>query len=466
MPEPEIQTAKDSIWLRLIEGWNRWTGASVNRGIFGAALTIGALTVLVKLVSVAKELTVAKTFGTSDALDAFLIAFLLPLFAINVVAGSFNAALIPTFIRVREMEGAAAAQRLLSNMLSWSLGLLLGVALLFALSANAVLPLMTSGFTTEKYALTRKLFFILLPALVVCGLSTTWSAVLNAGQKFALAALTPAITPIVTIVTIFALGAWWGIYAVAAGTITGMALEAGLLGTGLRRRGYTLLPRWSGFDAPVKEVIGQCSPMAAGAVLMSSSLLIDQSMAAMLGPGSVASLNYGNKIVGLILSIGSLALGTAVLPYFSRMVTANDWAGTRHTLRTYRRLVLLVSFPVTVGLAWASYPLVRILFERGNFTLKDTQAVSIVTVCFALQIPFYLTGIMGVRLLNALGKGRSIMMICAVNMIANVTGNWVLMQSMGVAGIALSTSVVYLISCGQIFYVVANELKKRQSAVP
>ena len=82
MPEPEIQTAKVSVWLRLIEGWNRWTGASVNRSIFGAALTIGALTIAAKLVSVVKELIVAKTFGTSDALDAFLIAFLLPLFAI------------------------------------------------------------------------------------------------------------------------------------------------------------------------------------------------------------------------------------------------------------------------------------------------------------------------------------------------------------------------------------------------
>ncbi|PYL01452.1 MAG: virulence factor MviN [Verrucomicrobia bacterium] len=420
MIEPDIQSSRNSIWLRLSEGWSRWTAATVNRSIFGAAMTIGAFTVVVKLVSVAKELVVAKTFGTSDALDAFLIAFLLPLFAINVVAGSFNAALIPTFIKVREKEGTEAAQRLLSNMLFWSVGLLVIVTLLFALSANAVLRLMSSSFNAEKFALTRKLFFILLPTLVICGLSTTWSAVLNAGQKFALAALTPALTPIITLGLIFGFGPTWGIHAVAVGTIAGFVLEAGVLGWSLRRQGFSLLPKWRGKDAALIEVIRQFAPMMAGAFLMSSSLVIDQSMASMLGPGSVAALNYGSKVVALILGIGSMALGTAVLPYFSRMVARNEWAGVRHTLRTYLRL------------------------------------------CFALQIPFYVAGILGVRLLNALGKGRSIMLICAANMLVNVFGNLILMRWMGVAGIALSTSLVYLLSCVLVFYVILTELKQRQ----
>jgi putative peptidoglycan lipid II flippase len=102
MNVPEIQTVKASLWPRLVAGWNRWTGASVNRSIFGAALIVATFTVINKLISVGKELAVAGSFGTSDALDAFLIAFLLPSFTISVVAGSFNAALIPTCIKVRD----------------------------------------------------------------------------------------------------------------------------------------------------------------------------------------------------------------------------------------------------------------------------------------------------------------------------------------------------------------------------
>src|SRR5919199_382001 len=83
---------------------------SVNRRIFRAAFVIGALTFGVKLVSLVKETTVAASFGTGDALDAFLIAFLLPTFVIYVLGASLNAALIPTYIEVRDRQGPEAAQ--------------------------------------------------------------------------------------------------------------------------------------------------------------------------------------------------------------------------------------------------------------------------------------------------------------------------------------------------------------------
>jgi len=71
MSRPQTQSVKGFHWLHLITGWNRWTGASVNRGIFGAALTVATFRFVAKLFSVGKELTVAKTFETSDALDTY-----------------------------------------------------------------------------------------------------------------------------------------------------------------------------------------------------------------------------------------------------------------------------------------------------------------------------------------------------------------------------------------------------------
>src|SRR5439155_25525830 len=260
---------------------------------------------------------------------------------IAVVAGSLNNALIPVFVRVRETGGAATGQRLLSNLTFVSLALLVGITFLMVALSPAVLPLVGSGFTADKLSLTRSLYYLLLPTLAIYGLSTTWSAVLNADRRFVLASLTPGITPAITIAAMAAMGFHWGIFSVAAGTLVGFVLEAALLGWALKRRGYSLLPRWRGYDPPTREVIGQFAPLIAGTLLMSSSPVIDQSMAAMLSPGSVAALGYGSKVVGFILGIGSLALGTAVLPYFSRMVAAGDWAGVRHTLRTYLRLILI-----------------------------------------------------------------------------------------------------------------------------
>ena len=401
---------------------------------------------MVKLAAVAKEVAVAHQFGTEDVLDAFLIAFLLPSFAINVVAGSFNAALIPTFIQVREHEGREVAQRLFSSVMVWSTVLLVAVSAFLALTASHVLPILGSGFVVDKLALTRSLFYVLLPALLISGLVTIWAAILNAGERFALAAIAPIMTPIVTVVALLALGRVWGIYALAIGMVGGFMLEAALLAWGLKQRGFSLVPRWHGMTPYVSQVMNQYAPMVAGAFLMGSTTLVDQSMAAMLGSGSVSALSYGNKIVAFVLGVGSLALSTAVFPHFSRMVAVRDWRSIRHILKSYARLILLVSLPMTVLFVYFSEPLVRVIFERGAFTEAATHKVGEVQAMYVLQIAFYLLGILFVRLISAMKGNRILMCSAMVSLPLNVGLNYVLMKYMGVSGIALSTTLVYAFS--------------------
>ncbi|MFO7600897.1 MAG: lipid II flippase MurJ, partial [Candidatus Desulfacyla sp.] len=296
------------------ERWKRWRVRSTNRRIFAAIVSVGGFTMLVKLAAVAKQLVIAGRFGTSDALDAFLIAFLAPSFAINVAAGSFSAALIPTFIEVREREGQDAAQRLFSSVMVLSIFLILAISGVLAGFSPTIIRIIGSGFSPEKQALTRSLFFVALPLLIISGLAAIWASILNAQERFALAAIAPVMTPVAAVIAILLLGRVWGIYALAVGTVGGGLFEAVLLGRGLKRRGFYLLPRWHGLTPAVKQVARQYAPMAAGALLMSGTEVIDQSMAAMLGPGSVAALSYGNRVVSLIIGVGSLALGTAIFP--------------------------------------------------------------------------------------------------------------------------------------------------------
>jgi len=428
------------------------------RKIFNAAASVAVCSGLAGLASTAKELAVARWFGRGDALDAFLIAYLLPSFLVNLVAGSFNAAMIPTFIQVREREGKEAAQRLFSGVMVVSLVLLVGVSVVVGILAPYFLPLLGSGFSPAKLMLTRRLLYALLPFIVLSGVAVAWTAVLNAGEHFGLPALSAMLTPLSIIAFLSLLGQAWGIYTLAVGTLTGVALQAAVLGWLLRARGVRLEPRWYGWDPSLRKVIGQYAPMLAGALLMGSTDLVDQSMAAMLAPGSVAALNYARKIVSLFIVVGATPLGTAALPYFSQMVANQDWSGCRHTLRVYSRSILLVTVPITLGLVVLSHPLIRIVFQRGAFTAADTGVVSRVQALLSLQIPFYILAQLGVRLISALNRNWVLMVIAGVNMIDNIVFNLILMRYLGVAGIALSTSFVYLISCALIYASIGRSL--------
>jgi putative peptidoglycan lipid II flippase len=424
--------------------WDTWLKRSVNRRIFAALLTVGGLTVVVKLASTAKELVVAHQFGTGDALDAFLIAFLLPSFTIQMVAGTFRLALIPTYVQIREQEGQDATQRLFSSAMVWGTASLAAISVLLALFAPYVLPIMASGFGPEKLALTSSLFYLFLPALVISGLSTIWKAILNAGERFALVALAPIMIPVVAVAVLLVMGGVWGIYALAVGTVIGFVLEAGLLALSLKRRKFSLLPRWYGMYPAMRKVINQCPPLFATYVFMGSAFFVDQSMAAMLGSGSVSTLNYANRVTGPLLEVGGLALGTAVLPHLSRMSAADDWRGVRHTLKTYTRLILLTTVPLTLILVYFSEPLVGLLFQRGAFTAEDTHLVAQVQAALLLQLPFYMLSTLLVQLVYSTNSNRALMVSAIVSLLLDVLLNYVLMQYFGVVGIALSTVFVYM----------------------
>lgn len=423
-----------------------WQQKSVNRRIFAALMTVGGFTLVVNLAATVKELVVARQFGTSDTMDALLIAFLLPSYAVNVLAGSCSTALVPTFVQVRENEGKEKAQQLLSGVIIWNTAVLAAVSVLLALTASFILPILGSGFSMSKLALSRSLFFVFLPILVISGLRMTWAAVLNACDRFALAALSPGITTLVTIGLLLFMGRMLGIYALAVGTLSGYVIEAGLLGWGLRRNGFSLTPHWHGLDHALRKVVNQYIPVVTGALLMCGTMLVDQSMAAMLGAGSVATLNYGGKVLTLILGIGSVSLSTAVFPHFSRMVAVYDWTGIRHTLKTYTYLILLVTIPLTLILVYLSEPLVHLLFERGAFTSMDTWRVSQVQALFLLQLPFYFLGILMVRLISSLNMNHILLQAAIINLLCKIVFNYLLMQRLGAAGIALSTTLVYMVS--------------------
>jgi putative peptidoglycan lipid II flippase len=450
---------KTTQWQKIANRWQSISAGSFSSQIFSAAIVVAGGTLFVKALSVVKELVVAWKFGTADELDAFLIALTIPSVIVTIVAGSFNSALIPTYIKVREQEGKQSAQKLFSGATVWSIGLLAIVTVLLLVASPFYLPLITRGFTPKKLELTYDLLWTISPLILLSGVGVVWGAVLNAGERFALVALAPMLTPTVTILLLLTMQSW-GVFNLAVGMILGQLLEVTIVGGALRRQGMSLLPKWYGFNPNLKEVAGQYAPMIAGAFLMCSTDLVDQSMAAMLPSGSVAALSYGNRIILLPITIATTALSTAVIPYFSKMVARDDWAGVRQAMKHYMGLIFLVTIPITGLIMLFSEPIVQMLLQRGSFTAKSTQVVAQIQACFALQIPFYIASILLVRLTSAMRNNQVLMWGSAGNLIVNISLNYLFMQWFGVAGIALSTSCVYLFSFLFLLFFAIRNLKE------
>ena len=422
------------------------TRGSENRRIFGAMIVVGLALVGVKIVAMIKDLFVATSFGAGAEIDALLIALVLPSFVINLIAGSFSAAFVPAYVRLHAGKGRAAANRMLATVSLASMGLLALALGLLALVIPFGLPMLSTGFDPEARELSLRLSYLVLPCVLLSGAATLWSAVLNAHDQFAIAEISEVAVPLCMIFGVVLGGVRYGVYSLAIGYVIGYALQLTLLTVSLWKKRLLIVPRWYGWDADVRLVVSQYLPVLGGGLLLGTAPLIDQAMAASLGAGSVASLGYGTKVVGLVLMVGSISVSRAVLPAFSRMVAASDYGAVRQTLRLYTRLILMVGLPVTMGLIVASEPITRLIFERGAFTAEDTGRVAVIQTMSALQIPFYILAMLYVRLISAIRANHILLIGTAISFVINLSMDYYLKEVMGVAGIALSTTLVYVVS--------------------
>ena len=414
---------------------------NMNRRIFRAAAIVTFAGVLVKAVATAKEFAVAGAFGRSDAMDAFLIAFLVPGLLVNLFSESMNQALIPTLVRVREVEGPSKAQELLSSAMVWTCVLLTGGSMAMGIAARFFFPLVVAHFSAGKLLLTEQLFYGLLPVVLIAGIASNCTAVLNTFERFAWPALAPVATPLAIILGAWLLAPYFGIWSLVYANVAGTLVHALLVVWMMHTHGYSFDLRWYGASSAVREVAGQYGPVLLSGLVASGGLLVDQGMAATLPSGSVATLVYANRFVSVVLNLLAGAIATAITPYFSQLVARKDWTGCRHTLNTYVRMTALISIPIALAMIFGSRWLIQVTFQHGAFGQRDTAAVAPVQAMYAIQLPFFIVSRVFYRYLVAIRKTSLILYCGIINLVLDVVLNIVCMRWYGVAGIALATSL-------------------------
>lgn len=429
----------------------------------GAAVA-GVLTMAVKGVAFLKELFVAYRFGTSDELDAYLVALLVP----SLVAVSLGEALrdgsIPVYSEQRHRLGAGA-DGLVSNVLWVAMGVSLVCALSLLLFGPFLKMGLAGGFPPEKQARSVQLLHLLLPYVVFLCAATVLKAYLQANGRFVVSSAAPALLPAGTILLLATRsgppnGAW-----LSLGTCLGSFATLALLYVAACRIHRRSLLRRPGWDAPTRSAVWSSVPLLAGGAVMEGFYFIDISMAALLPAGSVAALNYGERICQA-LSVAGFAMILALFPHVADLAAAGDWKAFTKAMRRYTAILSLICLPIVLALWFGAEPLVRLLFERGEFTGEDTSQVSAVVRFSALVIPGYVLSSLASRAVMALRANRYILFIAFAGLAANVYFNHLFMGIFGVPGIALSTAMVNAVMAALLYLAAALVVRKRRSSEP
>ncbi len=411
----------------------------MHASIFSGAIRVALGTGLVFGAGFLKEIQVAASFGLSAGLDLYLLVLAVVVLGSGLLSSAFQVSFVPAW-----SKAAAAVQErqsLLSAAVTMAIAAGGAVWLVAVVVLPEFLPRLSTSLAQAGANETRQLALILGSLLVISPVNGLAHGVLQSERRFFLSSLLPALSHIAAFTALFLAGDNATVTILALAVVAGLCLETVALVVLLKRRGLTMLPgRFS--EERERKLLSHAGRLALASMFMSLTVLVDRSMAAVLGEGAVAALSYGDKVPNLFRGLGSVALATAVLPFYSEQAAAGDWTGARQVLNRFTLLALAAGIPITIVTVLYSGDIIRLLFLRGEFSASDAVLVAQVQTAYLFQVPTNLAAAVSMRLLAALGRTGALARATATALAVNVAGNIVLMQFFGVAGIAWSTAIV------------------------
>ena len=414
--------------------------SAASRQIARAATLVVAFFLLSRVAGLAREMIIGARFGTGAELDAYLAAFRVPDLLFQLVAGgALGSAFIPVFTGCLSRRDLAGAWRVFSAVVNLILILLtLLAALAAAFAPWLVRTLLAPGFTPAQQALTVSLMRWMLVSTVIFGVSGILMGVLNSFQHFLLPALAPILYNLSIIAAAWFLAPALGVHGLVIGVVVGAALHLDVQLFGLWRHNVRYQPTLGLRDPAVREVGHLMAPRVLGLAAVQINFWVNTLLASSLAPGSLSALNYAWMLMLLPQGIVAQGVATAAFPTFAALEAQGRRVELRGALSDTLRGVLFLAIPAATGLFVWRVPLIRLLLERGEFTLRSTELT-------AVALAFYAFGLIGhsaveilARAFYALHDTRTPVVAGIGAMAGNVLLSLWLREPLGHAGLALA----------------------------
>lgn len=412
-----------------------------------------------RMLGYVREAALVKAFGARWETDAFLAAFTIPDFFYDLlVGGVLSSAFIPVFTSYLATEREEEAWKVASTMINLII-LVMTVCIVFGMVFTVPLTkLVAYHFSGDTLALSVKLTRIMFPAFVVLALNGLIMGVLNSYKHFAAPALGAIVYNICIIALGLALYKRYGIAAFAVGVVAGhignfLVQFPVLLKKGMRYS-FSLDLKHPG----VRKMFLLMIPAMLGLAANRVNLVVNQNFASGIDEGSITALRMASRLMWLPLGVFAGSIAVAVFPTLTSQAARNEMDDFRRTLSMGIRSIFLITIPASVGLAVLSVPIVRLLFERGEFTPHATQITAYALVFYCVGL-FAQSGVWVVtRAFYALHDTLRPLLIAVTTIVINVALNFFLRPVMAERGLALAYSITGIYNMIVLLYILRHKV--------
>jgi putative peptidoglycan lipid II flippase len=425
---------------------------------------MGAATLTSRVLGLVREMVYARFMGNGWVAGAFILAFQVPnLFRRLLGEGALTAAFIPIFKRKERLEGESEMWRVANAVIS---GLIAAGAAVTGLVLLGISLALAAGDFRIETRLMLELLRMMFPYMVLVCLAAVLIGMANARGYFFVPALGAAMLNVVMIASVLFLAPRMGeqlerqIFGLAVGVLFAGIAQAAFQWPSLHREGFRF--RWVSpwRDQTVREVVRKMIPGSIGVAAFQINVLITQGFAFWFHAPIVASFNYAVRLIELPQGIFGVSLATYLLPTLSGLAAEKKYDQFRLTLtQGLSYLAFMNLFAASVAFALA-VPIVRLLFEGGQFSPDATLRVARALACLAPGLLMFSAVNILARAFYALNDIQTPMRISIVCLGLNLLFALWLIRPYHEAGLAVANTMSAAFNVGLLCHALKRKLSQ------
>jgi len=410
-----------------------------------------------------REMLFANYFGATGSTDAFFVAFRIPNLVRRLVAeGALSISFIPVYTETLVKEGDEEAMALARKTLSILALAVTGLIILGEIFSPEIVGIFAYGFDdTEKINLAVELTRIMFPFLFFVSFVAFSMGVLNSHKHFFAPAFAPVLLNVGIITGIMFLSRFFKepLHGVALGVILGGLLQLFLQFPYLVKSGFRMKFSIDFKHPGIRKIFRMMGPALFGIAVYQINILMSTILASLLPAGSISYLYYSDRLTEMVLGIFIVSIGNVILPEMSRMSAEDNIDEVKDLYSRSVRAALFMAVPSAVALMTLGYPIISVIFMRGEFTAPD--------VGMTFRALFYASiGIISVSILRittptfySLKETRAPVVAAAVAFVLNISLGYVLMNTeLKHAGLSLANSVAMTVQMVILFIFLQKKL--------
>lgn len=423
-----------------------------------AKATIGLMlaTAIAKGLGFGRELVLASSYGVSMYSDAYLTAMNIPVVIFAIIGITLATVLIPLYFEVNNELGEINALKFTNNVFNIVIVLCILLAIIGVVFTEQLVKIFAVGFEGETLNIAIHFTRITIMSIVFTGLSYIMTAYLQIKNNFTIPGLASVPKNIIIIVSII-LSVKYNPYIMIWGTLIGIATEFIFQLPFAIKSGYKYQLYINIKDKYIKKMSWLIGPVLIGVAVNQINTMVDRTLASTLVEGSISALNYANKLNGFVMALFITSVGAVIYPMLSKLSSEDNKEKFISSVVQSINSVILLVIPISIGAIVLATPIVKLLFQRGEFDARATSMTAIALIMYSIgMVAFGLRDIIG-KVFYALKDTKTPMINGAIAMIMNIVLNIILVKYLQLAGLALATSISAIVCIFLLF----GSLKKK-----